>query len=1225
MFGKSRKTLNSPISLRMRIVLALTVCGLAAAIVATMTTSAATPSSGTIDATIPMPVTSLFYTAGPFTQANATPIPQLDSGPRCNAQLPCDSYLLTVKLPAGYNAAHNNPAVKVTLSWVDAGSGNSDYDLWLYSGNVTTLTGNNAGIASSASSANPEIASIFPLVEGTATYTIKVVPYTPTGESIRVDIQLLDGNGGGGGGGPFGGPDPTVPGNPRYQNFYAPAATSAQAGSGEFNIGYNPMTRRIMTMNTGPIWRLTPGEAQATPKPECCEALWQDKSAASTNTGLDPILWTDGGYFGASGYLTKSGRTFASNSTAGANAVYAYSDNDGDLWVPIGAGLPNGGADHQTIGTGPFPSSLSALGTPQNFGQYALYCSQNLVGSTCQRSLTLGTSWEVGVPATGPGTMSSKGCGGLHGHARIAPDGTAVLPDKSCGGKAGGGFSLDSSTTPWTEFVVEKTVADVNGPAFTTVSQANGADPSIAFDAMNTAYYCYVNNENNSTEGHAHVAVGKRVGSTINWIRDTDIGATHGIVNAAHTEAIAGSAGRAACGFVGTNKPGNYQAGDYPGMNWYVFIATTYDEGVSWVTVNATPNDPVQHNTGIWQQGGSGSNGNRNLLDFNEITVDEKGRVLYGYSDGCVTAPCIALTQAMNDKTAYMRVARQFGGKTLNALLDPSEPSLPKPACLSGTRDSSASHLTWKAPDNAGSDIVGYQILRSTTTGTETVIVANTGNTKTTYDDTTALSTVPDYFYVVKAINGINTGTQSNEIDLTVGVTPPAESACVLPGLTILQDATGDALDMVAGHDVQKLSIAEPYAFAANKVVFTLKMASLAVVPPDTRWPVTFTAPNATNYTVRMTNSPADGATTGPIFQVGPTAGPFVAADAASNFNADGTITMVVPRSAIGNPAVGQNITGFLTRIAYNIVAATITPDNMPDSLAPTGSYTIVGNDPFCRPNTCPVPVINATPTMGNAPLLVNFDGSGSSDPDTAAPADTIASYTFDFGDGSPVVTRTVATFGAAAAMTSHTYNSPGGYAAKLTVTDSRGLVSCIMAPVSIEVASACTGTTNYALSANGSIAVASSSHSSGNYPTAAAINGDRKGATWGTVNGGWNDGTRATFPDNLEVDFGGAAKAISEIRVFTLQNNWKNNPGEPTATTSASGEGILDFDVQVWNGVDAWLTVAGGSVTGNDKAMRIFTFPAFTTTKFRVVVNNARNNYSRIVELEAYGACGQP
>jgi hypothetical protein len=157
----------------------------------------------------------------------------------------------------------------------------------------------------------------------------------------------------------------------------------------------------------------------------------------------------------------------------------------------------------------------------------------------------------------------------------------------------------------------------------------------------------------------------------------------------------------------------------------------------------------------------------------------------------------------------------------------------------------------------------------------------------------------------------------------------------------------------------------------------------------------------------------------------------------------------------------------------------------------------------------------------------------------------------------------------------------------------------------------------NVALASNGSTAVGSSSHFSGSYPEASAINGDRTGNSWGTSSGGWADGTRGAYPDMLEVQFSGS-EVIDEIDVITLQNNWKTAPA-PNLTTSCSGEGILDFEAQYWNG-STWLTVPNGTVTNNDKAWRQFTFAAVTTTKIRVKVNNARNNYSRIVELEAYG-----
>ena len=316
---------------------------------------AATPSSGTLT-DVSGPIT---YTAGPFNTPNLTPVPQVDVGPECNnPSQPCDDYALTVTLPSGYAAAHPNAALKFTLSWGDTGSGQSDYDLYVYKNprgdcspsNCTVTDGTQAADYQSASGNNPEVATGSPVFDGTHTYTVVVVPYTPTNEIVTVKIELLPGSAGGGGGGPFGGPDPTTPGVPRYQNFYAPTGTSAQSGRGEFNIGFNPITKRIMTMNTGPIWRLTPGEVQVPSKPECCEALWEDKSAITTNTpaDLDPILWTD----------QKTGRTFASNSTAGANASYAYSDNDGDLWVEFGFSPPNGSADHETIGSGPYPLVL---------------------------------------------------------------------------------------------------------------------------------------------------------------------------------------------------------------------------------------------------------------------------------------------------------------------------------------------------------------------------------------------------------------------------------------------------------------------------------------------------------------------------------------------------------------------------------------------------------------------------------------------------------------------------------------------------------------------------------------------------------------------------------------------------------------------------------------------------------------------------------------------------
>ena len=273
-----------------------------------MLSFASTPSSGTLT-TASGPVT---YNAGPFVQPNPSPLGlgQLDTGPRCNSTtFPCDTFDLTVTLPAGYTGTHCNAAVKVTLSWVDTGTGQSDYDLYIYEGVVGDLGGNTpADFQSTTSGYRPEIATVAPVNNGTTHYTIKIVPFQPTGETVNVKIELLPGSGGCGTPG-FGGPDKTKANSPRYITFNAPPGSSAEVSNGEFNIGFNPFTHRIMVMNAGPVWRLTPPEILTPAKPECCEALWEDKSPATTDIlALDPILWTD----------QKTGRTFVSNNTTGA-------------------------------------------------------------------------------------------------------------------------------------------------------------------------------------------------------------------------------------------------------------------------------------------------------------------------------------------------------------------------------------------------------------------------------------------------------------------------------------------------------------------------------------------------------------------------------------------------------------------------------------------------------------------------------------------------------------------------------------------------------------------------------------------------------------------------------------------------------------------------------------------------------------------------------------------
>jgi acid phosphatase type 7 len=87
-----------------------------------------------------------------------------------------------------------------------------------------------------------------------------------------------------------------------------------------------------------------------------------------------------------------------------------------------------------------------------------------------------------------------------------------------------------------------------------------------------------------------------------------------------------------------------------------------------------------------------------------------------------------------------------------------------------------------------------------------------------------------------------------------------------------------------------------------------------------------------------------------------------------------------------------------------------------------------------------PGATLSVSPSSGRPPLAVTADASRSSDPDGTP----IASYTFDFGDGSPAL-------GPQAAPTAtHTYEADGAYTVTVTVTDTAGRVGMDTASVTV-------------------------------------------------------------------------------------------------------------------------------------------------------------------------------
>ena len=594
---------------RKRVVIAMAAAGaLVTGAVGLGTANAATPTSGSLSDTSG-PVT---WSGGPFVTANVSA--QATGEPVCATPESCDDFALHVSAPAGYGTDHD---LQIKVGWANTAA---DFDVYLYD-----AAGNLA--ATAATSADPETISIAP---NTGDYTVRVVPFTPLGETYDATAAMVP---------KPANPAPGTATPPTYTDYPAPAAIADPNGAGEPSIGFNAKTGATLYQAGLATLKATFDDTTAP-----ATASWSDVSADAASgcpqgstTSLDPILYTD----------RATGRTFESQLT-GVDSFTCYTDNDGASWSPSqGGGVPSG-VDHQTLGGGAYSASgLGGLPT-STYPHAVYYCSQDIASAFCALSRDGGTTFGAGVP-----TYSLLDCGGIHGHVKVAPDGTAYLPNRACGATAAVAVSTDNGSS-WT-------VRNVPG------TSPSDADPSVGIGANGTVYFGSV-----GADGEPAVAVSTDQGRT--WTNGQHVGTEFAIKNAVFPTMVAGDDNRAAFAWLGTPTDGNYQDLDNFHGVWHLYVSTTYDGGKTWVTSDATPNDPVQ--IGSICTGGTTCGADRNLLDFIDVTMDDHGRVEVAFADGC-TGSCV--TGGPNTRTAYPTIARQSTGATLLSAFDPTVTIAKKP------------------------------------------------------------------------------------------------------------------------------------------------------------------------------------------------------------------------------------------------------------------------------------------------------------------------------------------------------------------------------------------------------------------------------------------------------------------------------------------------------------------------------------------------------------------
>ena len=152
--------------------------------------------------------------------------------------------------------------------------------------------------------------------------------------------------------------------------------------------------------------------------------------------------------------------------------------------------------------------------------------------------------------------------------------------------------------------------------------------------------------------------------------------------------------------------------------------------------------------------------------------------------------------------------------------------------------------------------------------------------------------------------------------------------------------------------------------------------------------------------------------------------------DGTSSYSSGGSIFAYNWDFGDGTSGVGASVTH--TYANYGIFTASLSvTDNHGFTSNPSATMTIAAQDN----NQPPVAIANVSPLSGNAPLLVSFSGSGSYNPDG-----TIASYSWDFGDGVK----------ASGVSLNHIYTTAGFFTAKLVVSDNKGLAASDIVGVNV-------------------------------------------------------------------------------------------------------------------------------------------------------------------------------
>ncbi|MCW2673702.1 MAG: hypothetical protein JWP14_2291 [Frankiales bacterium] len=367
---------------------------------------------------------------------------------------------------------------------------------------------------------------------------------------------------------------------------------------GEPTLGYDPKSDRVLYQCGLQTLRVSFGSKGA--------STWKPvQPLIESAQSSDPILWRD----------PDTNRVWVNQLMPQGCSAQAYTDDFGTTWTQGALGCALGiSFDHQTIVTAK-PRVLKTVGYPN----VLYYCTNDLAAIDCGTSLDGGLTFGPSHPvSTDPGET----CSAIVGHLKSGPDGTTYLMPDGCNDEAGkqAVFVTDDDGLSWSKHSIGHS------------TEGDAGHPSLAVGNDGTVYAAWGSHDNEAGGGRVQVSVSTSKG--VRWTTPVTLGKELGVKVSRFPLAVSGDGDRAAVAYLGSTSdgdPGNKKT--FTGA-WRMYVSYTYDRGRHWKTYDATPGSPVQ--VGSVCTGGTSCSDDRNLLDFNDMVLDGKGRVVIAFADGCL-------------------------------------------------------------------------------------------------------------------------------------------------------------------------------------------------------------------------------------------------------------------------------------------------------------------------------------------------------------------------------------------------------------------------------------------------------------------------------------------------------------------------------------------------------------------------------------------------------------